>query len=119
MRARESTTSPAAAGLALRWLLVPALAAAAVMAVAQDIAGDANRGRLLYENHCQGCHTSRAHVRDNRKAETVAEVRGWVKRWQANQNLGWSATELDDVSAWLYLRFYDPDRPRSGPPGSG
>ena len=102
-----------------RWLLASLLAAAALPAGAQELTGDANRGRLLYENHCQGCHTSRAHVRDNRKANTIAEVRGWVNRWQATQALGWSATELDDVTAWLYLRFYDPARPRQNSPGSG
>jgi len=126
MRSRESMNAAPAASARraprprlLAPLLATATLAAATAAGAQDFAGDANRGRLLYENHCQGCHTSRAHVRDNRKANTFAEIRGWVNRWQANQTLNWSATELDDVSAWLFLRFYDPERPREGAAGSG
>jgi mono/diheme cytochrome c family protein len=81
--------------------------------------GDALRGRLLYENHCQDCHTSRAHVRAARKAGSAASVRGQVSRWQGVQGLRWSQDDIEDVTTWLYLRFYDPARPQAAPDNSG
>ena len=95
-----------------RWLPAAALAAACAGAPAHAQEGDANRGRLLYENHCQECHTTRPHERDQRKANTPGEVRAWVGRWQATLELGWSASDVEDVATWLYLRYYDPERPR-------
>ena len=73
--------------------------------------GDPLRGRLLYENHCQDCHTSSAHVRATRRGDSAASVRAYVSRWQGVQGLGWSHVEIEDVTTWLYLRFYDPARP--------
>jgi mono/diheme cytochrome c family protein len=110
-------TAPAARRNAAR-ALAP-LAAAATLAVAlaapavlsQD--GDATRGQLLYDNHCQACHTSQAHVRANRKARTIADIRGFARRWQAVLGLGWSESDVNDVATWLFLRFYDPDRPKA------
>jgi hypothetical protein len=43
----------------------------------------------------------------------MADVLGWVGRWQGVQGLNWSAGEIRDVATWLYLRFYDPERPQS------
>lgn len=89
--------------------LAAMLLACTTVASAQE--GDATRGRLLYENHCTGCHTSQAHVRDNRKAASFTDLRGWVGRWQGVQKLDWTDADIRDVATWLYLRFYDPDRP--------
>lgn len=105
---------------ACRTLSAAVLGAAGVtlvisMAPAATVEGDAVRGRLLYENHCTGCHTSRAHVRENHKAHTIEQVYGWVQRWQSAQGLAWSPEEVRDVTGWLYLRFYDPDRPTPRP----
>ena len=36
---------------------------------------EADRGRLLYENHCTTCHTSVAHIRAGRKAPSLDEIR--------------------------------------------
>ena len=93
--------------------IVASLGAALVLAAPASWPRDADavRGQLLYQNHCQGCHTSRAHVRENRKAHTRGEVAGFVSRWQGVQGLGWSGADIDDVVEWLYLRFYDPQRP--------
>ena len=64
------------------------------------------RGQLLYENHCQGCHQSSLHIRNNRRAKTVAELRGWVLRWSGELRLGWAAEEIEDVVQYLNRRFY-------------
>lgn len=67
---------------------------------------DDQRGQLLYENHCGGCHDSRAHIRNDRRAETLSEVRGWVTRWSDTLKLGWGKDERDDVAGYLYGRYY-------------
>ena len=85
--------------LTLIWGLGTALAAAPVRA-------DAERGRLLYENHCQGCHTSVVHVRDQRKAKTPAELRGWIGRWSTELKLTWTADDAKDVYQYLNNRYY-------------
>lgn len=108
---RTRRAAPARLAVLAAATLASALLAPAV--TAQQ--GDALRGRLLYENHCQGCHTSLAHVRAGRKAGNAASVRGHVSRWQGVQGLGWSPDDIDDVTTWLYLRFYDPARPPATP----
>ena len=67
---------------------------------------DASRGRALYENHCQVCHTSKVHARTNRLPATRAEVRGIVEKWQAQQNLTWGVSEIEDVLEYLNRTQY-------------
>jgi mono/diheme cytochrome c family protein len=76
--------------------------AASVDASAQNV----ERGRLLYENHCQVCHTAEVHGRKNRIALSRAEVREIVDRWQKNQKLGWSAEDIGDVVQYLATTRY-------------
>lgn len=66
----------------------------------------AYRGELLYENHCLGCHTSIAHVRENRRAQTVSEVQAWVARWAGELKLAWTTEEVGDVARFLVRRYY-------------
>lgn len=67
-------------------------------------AGD--RGRLLYENHCQACHASTVHVREARKARTPAEVRAYIARWSAHLKLVWGEEEQAEVFHYLNNRYY-------------
>ena len=64
------------------------------------------RGESLYLNHCLSCHESTAHIRENRRAKTLAEVRRWVARWSAQLELGWGLNEVDDVTAYLNRTYY-------------
>jgi cytochrome c5 len=82
------------------------LAAALPMWAPTALAGDAERGRLLYENHCMVCHTSVVHVREDRKATTREEIRGWVERWQKELGLPWMSVDVDDVVEFLNNRYY-------------
>lgn len=70
-------------------------------AVAQE-----QRGQLLYENHCQACHTSIAHLRTNRLATTPEALRKQIVRWQTHLNLGWTAEEIDAVYRYLNALYY-------------
>ncbi len=66
----------------------------------------ASRGQMLYENHCQGCHASQLHVRENRRARSIDELRGWVTRWATVQKLSWGDEEIGAVTDYLNRRYY-------------
>ena len=76
-----------------------------LLAGASD-AADLERGRLLYENHCQFCHSRQVHGRTDRWPNTRAELRGVVDLWQRNDRLRWSDAEIDDVTAYLNATQY-------------
>jgi mono/diheme cytochrome c family protein len=67
---------------------------------------DIGRGRALYENHCQVCHTGKVHSRLNRIVLDRKDIAEIVDRWQAQQNLRWSTQELDDVVEYLARQVY-------------
>jgi len=69
-------------------------------------AEDIDRGKLLYENHCGGCHTSAIHQRDDRKSNTLVEMSKWVIRWQYHLKLGWSFEEVRQVVGYLNATYY-------------
>jgi len=66
----------------------------------------AERGRLLYENHCTSCHASTVHIREQRKSKSPAEVRAWILRWSGELKLNWRDDELADVYRYLNNRYY-------------
>jgi len=74
--------------------------------VALSAQADTGRGRLLYENHCQACHTSTVHVREQRKAKTPAELRAYIQRWSGELKLPWTAAEVEDVYQHLNNLYY-------------
>jgi cytochrome c2 len=92
------TVSKALAGIAIAVVLA--------LTAGPGSAADAQRGRLLYENHCMVCHTSVAHIRDDRRVVTPVELRGQVTRWSTHLELPWQAEERDDVTAYLNERYY-------------
>lgn len=87
------------------------LAAAGAMVIGMAAGGAAyaqniERGRALYENHCQVCHKIDVHGRKNRAAIGIAELREIVDRWQANQKLRWTSEEIEDVVQFLSTTRY-------------
>lgn len=83
-----------------------ALAAATLAWAVATPAADADRGRILYEARCDGCHAESVHGRDKRVATDFEAVRGWVRRWSANLGLKWTDDEVGDVAAHLNARYY-------------
>lgn len=86
--------------------LTVAVAAVSLLAAGDTRAADAQRGRLLYQNHCTVCHTSVVHVRERRKAKTREDIQSWIRRWQAELGLSWGSDEVDDVTEFLNDRYY-------------
>jgi mono/diheme cytochrome c family protein len=65
-----------------------------------------SRGQLLYEDHCQGCHTSIVHVREDHRAQSWVELKGWVTHWSKELKLTWKAGEIGDVVDYLNQTYY-------------
>jgi hypothetical protein len=86
--------------------LTTVMASALLFSGTNAWAADAKRGRLLYENHCTVCHTSVVHIRENRKASSLEEIREWVQRWRKELNLQWEPGEVDDVIEYLDSEYY-------------
>jgi hypothetical protein len=87
-----------------RALAVLALAAVSFPAGAQD----AERGRLLYETHCTGCHYERVHKRERDRAQvkTLAQLRVEVARRAADTRRPFSLEDLDDIAEYLNRSYY-------------
>ena len=73
---------------------------------APGFAVDFDRGRALYENHCQTCHEDWAHTRGNRKVATLDGLRARVASWSVHSGLHWGTEEINAVTRFLNRRFY-------------
>ena len=67
---------------------------------------DEARGKLLYENHCQVCHESGVHVRENRKVTDRGGIMAMVVRFSQHLQLEWAAEEMVDVVDYLDAEYY-------------
>ena len=67
---------------------------------------DAERGRAMYENHCQFCHTAQIHSRPGKLPLTRAELRDIVNHWRRLQGLRWAEQDTEDVVEYLNLTRY-------------
>jgi mono/diheme cytochrome c family protein len=86
--------------------LIICLSIAGSLAATSAPAADVERGRLLYETRCTGCHDKSVHNQTARKALTVAAVRAQVRRWDAALGGTWRDVEVNDVTAYLNQRYY-------------
>jgi len=73
------------------------------------------RGALLYSTHCNACHTSKIHWREQRLVTDMESLKFQVRRWQASIELGWTEDEIADVVRYLNAAFYGfPDAGEKG-----
>lgn len=84
-----------------------ALAAATLASIPAAAGADEERGRELYENHCQACHESWVHTRSTRKVTSLVELKQRIQSWSIHSDLDWTSSEIGDVSEYLGTRFYD------------
>jgi mono/diheme cytochrome c family protein len=64
------------------------------------------RGQLLYTTHCNACHTTQIHWREQKLAQDWKGLLAQVRRWQYIGGLGWSEDEVTDVAYHLDRLFY-------------
>jgi mono/diheme cytochrome c family protein len=87
-------------------LVLLAIAAFAGPAMPSSAAGDAQRGRVLYEASCLGCHGDSVHGREKLAARDFEAVRGWVRKWSASLKLRWTDADVIDVAVHLNAAYY-------------
>jgi mono/diheme cytochrome c family protein len=72
-------------------------------AFAQDI----ERGRLLYQTHCGGCHYERTHSERTRPAvRDLSDLRDMVWQWAPQTKRTYTLDELDDIVHYLNETHY-------------
>jgi mono/diheme cytochrome c family protein len=74
-------------------------------------AADADRGKLLYEARCDGCHDQSVHARGRKAATDFDEVRNYVQRWNINLGGAWGEEEITDVAIYLNGKYYSYECP--------
>ena len=84
--------------------LILALAFAGLPAAAQD----AERGKLLYETHCGGCHYERVHQRDRARSrvQSLADLRDEVARRAVQTGRPFTLEDLEDVAEYVNRTHY-------------
>ena len=65
-----------------------------------------SRGALLYSMHCNACHTSEVHWREQKLATDWNSLKDQVRRWQTRIGLIWSEEEITDVAHYLNAAYY-------------
>lgn len=65
-----------------------------------------DRGKLLYNNHCLGCHNPNIHSRQSEKVRSIKDIRQWVIRWSHNLGLDWKSDDIDIVTEYLNHHYY-------------
>ena len=78
------------------------------LAAAPAMAQDANRGRVLYETHCDSCHYERVHQRDRARSlvNALAELQAQVRRWAAQTGKPLGEDDLADIVDYLNRSHY-------------
>lgn len=93
---RQRSFSPVA-GLLGAVLLTQASAVPAV---------SADRGRQLYENQCQACHSKLVHTKEAHKINTLSDLQRRVAAWGIHAGQDWGPEETNDVTLYLDRVFY-------------
>jgi mono/diheme cytochrome c family protein len=75
-------------------------------------AQDAERGRLLYETHCQSCHYERIHKRDPARSvvRSIATLKIEVGRRAEQTGRRFTIQDLDDIAEYLARSHYKLDK---------
>jgi hypothetical protein len=67
---------------------------------------DADRGKLLYETHCGGCHYERVHQRLRSEVKDLADLRDQVAKWSAQTKHRFTLDEREQVVQYLNGSHY-------------
>ena len=82
--------------ISLLFLLLPAAAAAQ----------DAERGRVLYQTYCGGCHYERVHDRLRSEVKVLSDLRDMVARWAPQTKRSFTLDEREDIAQYLNESHY-------------
>lgn len=66
-----------------------------------------SHGELLYSTHCSACHSDTIHWRQNNLATDWNSLKDQVNRWQSYSGLAWTEADINDVTLYLNINFYN------------
>jgi hypothetical protein len=89
-------------GTAMRRASLLLLALLPFAAAAQDV----QRGRLLYQTHCGGCHYERVHDRLRTEVKDLSDLRDMVARWAPQTKRSFTLDELEELVEYLNQSHY-------------
>jgi mono/diheme cytochrome c family protein len=69
-------------------------------------AQEAERGRLLYQTHCGGCHYERVHDRLRTEVKDLADLRDMVARWAPQTKRSFTLDEREEIVQYLNESHY-------------
>jgi len=69
-------------------------------------AQDAERGRVLYQTYCGGCHYERVHDRLRTEVKDLSDLRDMVARWAPQTKRTFSLDEREDIVQYLNESHY-------------
>lgn len=69
-------------------------------------AQDAERGRLLYQTYCGGCHYERVHHRLRTEVKDLSDLRDMVARWAPQTKRSFTLDEREDIAQYLNESHY-------------
>jgi mono/diheme cytochrome c family protein len=96
--------------LLIRMLLLAAVTAGGAFAQTRPEPAP-SRGELLYSTHCIECHNTERHWRELKQVRDWDTLKAQVRRWQAIGKLGWSETDIIEVTRFLNQTIYDFPQP--------
>ncbi len=69
-------------------------------------APDAQRGKVLHDQSCAGCHDTKVYSRPQKRMQSLAALQGQVKRCTQPAGAEWDQQDLADVVEYLNSSFY-------------
>jgi len=87
-------------------IAVAILTAGLAIAITPANSADPQRGLMLYETQCTGCHDSVFHLVGPRVAQSYDGISSEVARWAETIDLEWTKEEIADVTEYLNTQFY-------------
>ena len=69
-------------------------------------AADLNRGKILYEDHCTGCHNESVFQRKKRMVNTEQQLLARIRQCELSNELTWFDEDIQDVAAYIGQTFY-------------
>ena len=67
---------------------------------------EAAPGKALHEKACTSCHGSEVYTREDRKMQSLDNLRSQVARCNANTRAGWFDDEMNSVTEFLNDSYY-------------
>ena len=70
------------------------------------VTANADKGKLLYEKDCHGCHGTEVFTRPNRQVKNLAELSKRVRQCTYATEKKWFNEDVDAVVNYLNDNFY-------------